>query len=306
MRLDFNILWVDDQSANVESQRESIEMAMKGDGFRLQTKFASSVEEAKGFLAENIYGDHIDLILMDQDLGPGVRGDKGLLEVRKIFPYKDMIFYSANSNPNDLTNVILEGGAYVQGVYLSSRLDLPDTVKDVFRGLVKKIVDIEHSRGIVMGATSDIDYDVQDCLAAIFNKSNNVGKDGILKVLKEKHCTEKEKNFTKELRLIKGFSDLSELCNIHNVYTSNDRLRLLKNALEINDNKKKTADIEAYLKKTVPKRNILAHVKVEENGFSRKLISREGKEFTSDDMKALRLELLKYSEFFENLLNDFK
>src|SRR2546430_2299509 len=65
MRLDFNILWVEDQPANVKSSREKIERSIRNEGFRLQTQFAASVEEAKGFLASDIFGDHIDLVLID-------------------------------------------------------------------------------------------------------------------------------------------------------------------------------------------------------------------------------------------------
>ena len=39
----------------------------------------------------------VDLILMDYDLGPGKKGDEGLSEVREIFPYKDIVFYSGLS-----------------------------------------------------------------------------------------------------------------------------------------------------------------------------------------------------------------
>ncbi len=65
MRLDFNVLWVEDQRSLVESQREKIALEIKKEGFRLQVEFASSVDEANRFLSNDIYGDHIDLVLMD-------------------------------------------------------------------------------------------------------------------------------------------------------------------------------------------------------------------------------------------------
>ena len=104
MRLDFNVLWVENLPNNVQSQKERIEFLLRRDGFRLQVQFANSVEEAKKYLGDEIFGDHIDLILMDYDLGAGAKGDEGLAVVRNTFSYKDIIFYSAQAA--DLTAMV--------------------------------------------------------------------------------------------------------------------------------------------------------------------------------------------------------
>lgn len=295
MRLDFNILWVEDQKDNVQAQRERVEMLLEQQGFRLQVKFASSISEAKGYLADDIYGDHIDLILMDYDFGEGEKGDVGLKEVRNIFPYKDIIFYSAQAQ--DLTSKT----ANISGVFCSTRSDLPDTVDGVFETLVKKVLDIDHSRGIVMGATSDIDQCVNDCLVAIFDKCSPEEREAILGK-KEKRLKEICENFEKGVEEIKAVSHISELFCLHHIYTSNDRLRLLKYILEMTDKDKSTIDSTVeYITNIVPKRSILAHVHVKEDGFSRKLFDGKGNELTSEQMKELRMGLLKYQKFFEDL-----
>ena len=86
MRMDFNVLWVDDQKGAVETTRDRIEFLIRKEGFRLNTIFSPSIDDAKRYLADDIYGDHIDLVLMDFDLGAGARGDEGLIEVRNLFP----------------------------------------------------------------------------------------------------------------------------------------------------------------------------------------------------------------------------
>lgn len=168
MRLDFNILWVEDNKSNVMSQFEKIERLIREEGFRLQVEFAYSIEGAKGYLSDDIYGDHIDLVLMDYDLGAGGKGDEGLLEVRNKFRYKDIVFYS--SQAENLLKMVED--KHVQGVFCSTRDDLPDTVVELFEVLVKKVLDIDHSRGIVMGATSDIDHYINDCLTTSFDNSD--------------------------------------------------------------------------------------------------------------------------------------
>lgn len=295
MRLDFNVLWVEDQQKNVQSQRERINFLINKEGFRLQTLFASSVDEAKQYLSNDIYGDHIDLILMDYDLGNGGRGDDGLVEVRNIFSYKDVIFYS--SQAQDLLDKVTK--KRIQGVYCSTRDALPETVEGAFEALVKKVLDIDHSRGIVLGATSDIDQYVNECLSAIFDGSDHDCQAATLTVL-AKHLKAKRKRFEKEVTLIEAITHVSELFDKYNIYTSNDKLRLLKNAIEIKKtHTEKIEIIKEYLENTVPRRNLLAHVRVVTSGFSRKLIDNNGAELTSEDMKDLRKRLLEYQDFIE-------
>lgn len=297
MRLDFNVLWVEDQQGAVEAQREKIETIISREGFRLKTQFSSSVDEAVSFLSNDIYGDHIDLVMMDYDLGAGKKGDQGLVEVRNLFPYKDIIFYSARE---DLKTLVAE--KMIQGIFCTSRTDLTDTVYGVFDALIKKVIDIDHSRGIVMGTTSDIDHFVHDCLNILFQSSDDELKGTILTNL-EKHIKEKEASFAKDISALKQLSDISQILSMHNIYTSNDRLRLLKNALKtVKKYEEQCAEITNYMTNTVPKRNSLAHVKVRMNGFSRKLYDRKDIELTSDNMKEIRKELLKYHEIFEKLL----
>ena len=297
MRLDFNVLWVDDLPANVKAQRDMIELLIRKEGFRLQVEFASSIVEANRFLSDDIYGDHIDLVLMDYDLGAGGRGDEGLTEVRNKFRYKDIVFYS--SQAENLLKMVED--KHVQGVFCSTRNDLTDTVVELFEVLVKKVLDIDHSRGIVMGATSDIDHYVNDCLAASFEKNDEAGRQAALLVV-QGHVNKKREDFEKNIEKLSAATQISDLLKFHNVYTSNDRLRLLKNMLQDNSlYQESVTKITNYLSNTVPKRNQLAHVRVKTEGFSRKLFDNHDNELTSEQMKFLRQELLEYQEHFEYL-----
>lgn len=113
---------------------------------------------------------------------------------------------------------------------------------------------------------------------------------------------EKAKNFQKKLDRVDSVSHVSELQEFHNIYTSNDRLRLLKNVLNGNESHQNSVQtITNYLSDTVPKRNQLAHVRVKIEGFSRKLFDKNNNELTSEQMKSLRQELLEFQEFFEKL-----
>lgn len=301
MRLDFNVLWVEDNQNNVKSQATRINFLLKKEGFRLQTLFAATLDEAMGYLSDDIHGDHIDLILMDYDLGAGGKGDDGLVAVRNKFQYKDIIFYS--SQAAELMDKV--AAKRVEGVYCSTRDDLPDTVDGVFEALVKKVLDIDHSRGIVMGATSDVDHLVNECLQAIFDISDEKQRATTLDKLAS-HVKEKEKRFTKDLVTISNIKHVSELADMTHFYTSADRLRLLMTALKsIGRDDGNIRTVQDY-NDTVPARNTLAHVRVETKGFSRKLFDKKDKELTSEIMKDLRLKLLGHQEFFEKLSADLK
>jgi len=300
MRLDFNILWIEDQRDAVKAQAKRIDYLVRKEGFRLQTEFAASIKEAKKYLASDIFGDHIDLILMDYDLGTGPKGDDGLLEVRKTFPYKDIIFYSARAA--DL--LALMAKKKIQGVFCSDRDGLPDTVAGVCEALVKKVLDIDHSRGIIMGTTSDIDNFVNDCLGLTCDE----GKipENALKII-AKRMAEIRTRFEKDAAAIATAVDMATLLKIYNLYTSVDRLNLLRKVLsERAKYDDQCKSMKTYVTDTIPRRNILAHVRVQREGFSRRLIYKNGKEFTSQEMKKLRVELLAFQEMFEGLVDVLK
>ena len=298
MRLDFNILWVEDQPTEVASQRDRIDFLLRKEGFRANAEFATSVEQAGAVLGNDVFGDHIDLVLMDYDLGNGPNGSAGIEMVREQFPFKDIVFYSA-SGVQKLQESLAEGK--LQGIFYSSRIDLPDTVFGVFEALVKKVLDIEHSRGIVMGATSEIDHFVNISLLAAFSKGDDQLRKAALAIVAEQ-LTEIRKTFEKESAKIEALRDLEGLSEMHHVYTSAHRLRLLRKLLEAAGTHASERDaMLRYSRETVPRRNDLAHVRVVRNGFSRKLYDRNENEITVEDMRTLRVQLLEHNELFEKL-----
>lgn len=299
MRIDFNVLWVEDQRHLVEAQRQKLERVIRDEGFRLRVDFASSVEEAIAKVSEDIYTDHIDLILMDYDFGAGKKGDEGLSEIRERIPYRDIVFYS--SQANDLLSLVAK--ARLEGIYCSTRGDLPETAERLFETLVKKVLDIDHSRGIVMGATTDIDQYVIESLGAVYASGTDAEKQHVLDLIKERLASIR-KNFEQMIAMVESAQTLEEALDQHSIYTSNDRLQLLRKLLSANQAMTTNAsDILRYIQDVIPKRNVLAHVRVQQNGFARKLYGKNGQEYTNEYMKALRLELLDHHEKFQQVLS---
>ena len=303
MRLDFNILWVEDQPERVNAQRERIEILMRRQGFKLQTKMALSIEEATKYIGDDIYGDHIDLILMDYDFGDKPNGEAGLEMVRDTFPYKDIVFYSALAQ-RDLTKFVAQNK--IPSVFCCIRNNLPDTVINVFEVLVKKVLDIDHSRGIVMGATSEIDEFVNKSLIHVFEKADEETIATAFNITGEQ-LNKIKKQFNEDWTRISKAKKISKILKIHNVYSSAHRLKLFMEILKrLGTHGKEQKTMLDYAKNTIPTRNDLAHVTVERNGFSRKIFNRSGKELTTEDMRVLRSALLEHHELFEGVLRSLK
>jgi hypothetical protein len=159
-----------------------------------------------------------------------------------------------------------------------------------------------------MGTTSDIDHFVMDSLIASFDGGPVEAKSKALAHV-QKDLEKIRERFEKSIGEIAAIEHLSELFDQYGIYTSVDRLELLRKILkEMPEYQAHDATLSAYIQSTIPKRNILAHVRVrvEANGFSRKLVDRKNVEHTSANMKALRLELLGHHEAFEALSQNLK
>src|SRR5579872_5858563 len=119
MRLDFNVLWVDDQPRGVAAQIDAIRKRMQAEGFQFSPKLCQSVAEVKAAITDDVFTDEVDLILVDWDLGGGVVGQDAVAEIRGTVRYKDVVFYSGQQTPDVLRRLAFDNG--LEGVYCASR-----------------------------------------------------------------------------------------------------------------------------------------------------------------------------------------
>jgi len=300
VRLDFNVLWIDNQPKNVESYQERLDIKVQTEGFRLRVVPALSFEEAAPHLADDIFRDDIDLVLVDWDLGAGAKGDQAVREIRAIVPYKDIIFYSSIDNAA-LKAMILEQG--VEGVFCAHRDDLADTLIGVFESLVKKVLDVDHSRGIVMGATSDIDHIANDCLSALapLLVEEHRGKAFAYALTK---IDARLARFQKTRDEIAAAQSIDALIAAHEAFPAADRLKLLKEVLglhyENNHGPLRTA-VGHYINDVPPKRNKLGHVRLVAESARRVLRGKGNQTVSPEELRQLRSDLVRYRDTFEDL-----
>lgn len=300
MRLDFNALWVDDQPSTIKSYADRLSMSMKRDGFELKVTSATSVKEAVAHVSGSVFGDLFDLVLVDYDLGQGPTGDIALRDIRNLLNFKELIFYSANS-AGRLKRLAFDQN--VEGVFCTSRNDLVQTALGVFEALIKKVLDVDHSRGIVLGATSDIDHIVHDALLCVHDKLDGTKKGEMLGLIHGK-IDEKLSAMAKRATDAKTGGTMGDALELYDLVTAFDKLRLLMDVLDKANPEEKDirTKIGRYTADVVPKRNILGHVQMVMTKSGRVLRSRDGKkELSESDLRDLRRELIEHRDNFHEL-----
>ncbi len=293
MRIDFNVLWVDDQPSSVDAQIRRITQSMATEGFNFKPTKCGSMQEVESRISTQVFTDEIDLILVDWDLGAGVKGQDAIAAIRQRIQYRDVVFYSAKTEPSKLRELAYQAG--LEGVFCTDRTGLPEEVIGVFESLVKKVLDLDHTRGIVMGATSDIDQMINDCVAAVhmgFESNDQVEMvDAALGIIQVKLD-----DLSQLFKKLGEKRTMTALLKAHLIFTSADRLKLLSRLLEKETSqsvpdqaKEKLAE---YLRDVMPVRNKLGHkVLLPEGGFV--VASVDGSEHvTLDQMRDLRRKIL--------------
>lgn len=301
MRLDFNVLWVDDQPKQLQAQIAAISRQMSEHGFKFNPTVRHSLEEVRTLISDDIFTDEVDLILVDWDLGGGLKGQDVISAIRENIQYKEVVFYSSLTSASELRRLAFDVEA--EGIYCASKGNIVEEVIGVFEGLVKKVLDLDHTRGIVMGATSDIDHMALECLNCIHDQSVEDVRAEMLNKAR-KMVEKKIADLNKKSAELKEATSIASLLKAHALFTANDRLRVLNTALQAKDfdgHATLRTGLKAYITDVVPKRNDLGHVILVPEGKPGVLADVEGKVVSLEDMRVLRKTLLELRGNFRAL-----
>jgi hypothetical protein len=301
MRLDFNVLWVDDQPDLVAPQITAIKAGMRNEGFEFKPIQQLSLDATEQFLAGDVFTDEIDLVLVDWQLGGGREGQDAIAAIREKMQYKDVVFYSGNNDTDELRRLAFEAG--LEGVYCATRPVLVEEVLGVFDSLVKKALDLDHTRGIVMGATSDIDHMVLEIVGAAHAKLGAADQRRmVLEALET--IEERLKEHSSALSKLQGNPSMAALFEAHMIFTANDRLRMLSRALELQQfaaHRRSRVSVTQYIGKVVPLRNRLGHRVLTPEGKPTAISIGGGEQMNIDQMKELRKLILDLRDVFRSL-----
>lgn len=300
MRLDFNVLWVEDQQAQVEAQSKAIARHMAEEGFEFRATMCASPGEVRGYIGDQVFNDEVDLILVDWDLGAGGKGQHVITEIREHIQYKDIVFYSAVTEIETLRQQSFDEDH--EGIYFVARRDLVGEVTNLFHTMIKKVLDLDHTRGIVLGATSDIEHSTRECLVQAYQLLDDPGREAMLGHM-VKRLDDKIKDTEKRVRKLDG-KGVEAILEDHFTFTSSDGLGLLLKIMEFQPlvaHKAFQEPIKRYRDEVAPKRNKLGHKVLQPDGRPSGMAASDGGVVTLAELRLLRKDLLELREQFRNL-----
>jgi CheY-like chemotaxis protein len=168
MKLQFQLLVVDDHPESVGNSIASLRDHLERNGFSLKVTIASDGDlSPKNLrnLARNS-GKNFNLVAVDYNLGrQDVNGARAAQVLRNQLRFTDMIFYSSDPGVHLLEELAAQD---VAGVFVSGRDDLDDSLKGLADTVIGKAVDLNHMRGIAMAEVAEMDVMMEEVLESVF------------------------------------------------------------------------------------------------------------------------------------------
>jgi hypothetical protein len=168
MRLEFRILWFENQPNDVRTQVEETEEHLRSIGFVPRILMVPDGSEIEKYGEQQSKYDEFDLVVVDYDLGnPEKNGDWVAGQVRRNFGFTDIIFYSGKK-PGQLREMVFHEG--IDGVYCISRPDLADKLASHIEQVMRRLSRLEAMRGLAMGVVGQCDNELKKLLLLSFSE----------------------------------------------------------------------------------------------------------------------------------------
>lgn len=297
MKLKYSILWFDDDKGQFESH-DFDRLAAEINSWGFDFDGPVYVQTAQEFVEKRPFND-FDLIVVDYNIGEDSKhGDHFIEEVRKHNVYAEIVFYTG-FGMTELWDSVKE--KHLDGVFLSTAKEIIPKVIQVFRQSVKKIVDLENMRGIVMAQVGDMDNIMKEILKTGLTQIEARQLEAIYKsfIKREKKFIKKKcgeiQQFSKNLSI----EEMLGLCDSSYAIWS-----LMKELRRRHPDLRKS-DISKYNKEIIQPRNALAHgVPKSQEGGVQWFMHREYEfKYSEQSAKKIRGDLKKYRDIYEEILN---
>lgn len=295
MKLDFNVLWFDDQKTYVSAAHEALREYLEEKGFELSVNWQNGDENLTSLLESNAFNNY-DLILVDYQMGEkSQHGDELARVIRECF-YTDIIFYSGEEKQR-LKELIAKKP--VDGVYCANRKDLAEAIINVVETTIRIFQHPNALRGMVMAETADFDNTINECLSIFISKLSPEKTIEHLTKMLQWVDLKSQQNITQFGKKIDPQNPDAFLT--HRAFQAKHKLIHL---IKLIENDKEIApfieELKKYETEVIDPRNKLAHVKLTAKKEGLALVGADF-EFTHDSLTALRKTLLKHGENFEKI-----
>lgn len=295
MRLSYSILWFDDTEEFFDIlDIDGLKSEISSWGFQPEVKL---VKTPKEFWSYKPF-EKIDLIVVDRNLEEYGEGQNFIADLRDHSIYTEVIFYTAG-NASDLWDAIRE--KQLEGVFVSNRSVILSKVYKVGRQAIRKVLDLENMRGIVMAELGELDHLLDDILRVGIPNLPAEKQSSIYKKFQKQIADQNKKAETRLASFIEN-PHVDEMINLSDSYKrwinfqrlsdSHEKLRALNTAGDF------TVEI-------LKPRNFLAHGKPEINNDGAYVFRHQGEEYVFDDnvSSELRKTILRYKQTFSDIVS---
>jgi len=292
MRIEYKILWVEDNKSWFDTMEELCEDFLDDLGFKIECNRFVNYNEVEAEIELNNLKEY-DLLLVDYSLKGSPNGDEiiKLIRDQKDNPIlTDVLFYS-----NDIQAVRDSIKKYeLEGVYTSHRNDVFTKFELVANTTIKKVQEVNTMRGLIMAETSDLDElmstIIQKLLKSDMTEQIESYINGLLDEITENIKTYLSKDIGSKITNSGYFNSLKKAKTITRLYK-------LKGI-----GQKGFAHL--YDTKVISTRNLFAHVTETEKEGEKVLVSHlTGKEevFNEERCIEIRKDLINFREILENI-----
>lgn len=296
MKLDYNILWVDDRIKDRPFQK----ILGETKEFLLEQYFNCNIIEAEDFNEfVEIFSNkkEFDIIITDYSLNEGTFGSQVIDFIRDSqHNFTEIFFYSANDNVKDvklfsnnrITFFQLTGGDYKE---------LEDEILAVITQTIKKFQNIVAMRGMIMNEVSNLDAQMLEIVETYTSKTEH--QNIVDRVLDELISFHKEK-----LEKSEKYKKNNSFCKVLSepiLFSSSQRASAIE---EITNSIGITNFINEFRINIIKVRNEFAHavfVKDEKTGREYFIDKKDGVDFNEDKCKDIRKNINIHKENLDNL-----
>lgn len=299
MRINYNLLWVEDNKGWYATTKELFEDLMEDLGFKLNSKNCKTLDEVNAEILKNNLKPY-DLLLVDYTLAGSPDGDQiiNLIRSNEENPIlTDIIFYS-----NDVQAVKDSMSEYgLEGVYTSHRNDVERKFELVVNTTIKKIQEVNSMRGLIMSETSDLDDLMLNIIEKLLHSDIS---ETIEKYIKSEILASAEKNHA---NCVNEATQVLDKIKDSRIFTTFHRAKCINKLFK--EKQIGVANFFAnYNQDIITTRNIFAHVKevIDEEGNCILVSHFTGHKeiFNEERCVDIRKKLIEYRALLEKINED--
>lgn len=299
MKLTYKILWFDNDPETFDSLADDIHAmkdAILGWGFIPDVQLVTDPQEFRKWKPFS----EIDLVVVDFNLEEHGHGQDFINEIRSQSIFTEVIFYSAQA-ATELWDEVRRH--QLEGVYISNRDSVTSRIEMVGQHTLRKVLDLENMRGIVMAEVGDLDLLLEEILMIAIT--------GVAEDIRQEVFDGFHEDATRGVsKLHQGLEDfknapsierLLQLCDSDKRWTNFNRIKKRHDFL-------KSQTFGNYQAEILIPRNFLAHGIPERQESGALRFNYRGKEYNFDEnvSEQLRKSIISYRHLFTDIRDNLK